>query len=54
MKCEKCEKEMKESGPYMREKKEGEPVYIGPDIIFYCCMNPECENFYKIIKIVKK
>ena len=44
---------MKKSGPYLHHKGEGEAVYNGPDKnkAFYCCMNKDCENFYKSVEV---
>lgn len=54
IKCEKCGQEMFKSGPYLHNKPEGEPAYSGPDVVYYCCKNSECENFNKTIKVEEK
>lgn len=52
LKCEKCGREIKQSGPYAHIKYEGEFTYKGSSEINFWCMNEDCENFYKNIKTV--
>ncbi len=51
MKCEKCDKEMKQAGPFARVKREGEPADKWDGITEYQCINAKCSNFCRIIKI---
>jgi len=52
-KCEKCGRELKQSGPYAHNKPEGEPARKGPDEINFWCTNEKCEKFNKNIKVVE-
>ena len=51
MKCTKCNKDMKKSGPYAPIKKEGQPSYKGSLPVYYCCMNEKCSEFGKNITV---
>ena len=50
-KCKKCGLEMKKSGPYLHVKEEGQPAHKGPSPVYYCCMNKQCANYGKVIKV---
>lgn len=53
LKCEKCGWKLKQSGPYAHNKQEGEPAHKGPDEINFCCINEDCENFNKNLKVIE-
>lgn len=54
LRCEKCEKFMKKSGPYLHIKPEREDAYKGVYEVYYSCMNENCDNFMKSIKVLEK
>lgn len=51
MKCQKCNQEMKQSGPYAPRKDEGQPAYRGSLPVYYSCTNKDCSEFYKSVGI---
>jgi hypothetical protein len=52
-KCEKCGRELKQSGPYAHVKLEGESAHKELDEINFWCTNEDCENFNKNIKLIE-
>lgn len=51
LKCEECGKKLKQSGSYAHGIREDGSVYNGKMEINYWCVNVECDQEYKNIKI---
>ena len=51
LKCEKCGKPLKQSGPYIHNKPQGALSHKGPIETNFWCTNENCKNYEKVIKV---
>lgn len=49
--CEKCNNLMHQIGPFATLKSEGQPTEKWDGLVDFECINKECENVGKIIKL---
>lgn len=49
--CSKCGMEMRKIGPFARVKPEGEPAAKWDGVREFCCVNEECSECGKVVRV---